>query len=224
MGGDLTVASAPRAGATFTLWLPAARDDAARAGDTAADRGRRAERHADRDAAAASAPSLGEVGKALRGAFGEVLAAYADRLRVDPAMPCARTMRRVPLEDHALSLLADLSQTLVIVDDAGDGVAELLGDSSAIQRTVAETHGARRHAQGWDETALRRDLQVFREEVERAVRSRLRPGRGDAVDAEVDAAVVVLLGFVDRAEAISVRAWHRAAARSEAGPRPPARA
>jgi hypothetical protein len=75
-----------------------------------------------------------------------------------------------------------------------------------IQRAIAEAHGARRHAQGWDEAALRRDQQVFREEVERAVRARLKAGSGD-----VDEAVRVLLRLIDRGEGIAVRAWRRAA-------------
>jgi hypothetical protein len=115
-------------------------------------------------------------------------------------------MTRIQLEDHAISFLADLAQSLVIVGDAGPEAAELLKDGSAIQRAIAEAHGARRHAQGWDEAALRRDHQVFREEVERAVRAGLKPGSG-----AVDEAVHVLLGLVDRGQGIAVRAWRRAA-------------
>ncbi len=45
-----------------------------------------------------------------------------------------------------------------------------------------------------------------------APRTGARDAGADAdVDAAVDAAVQVLLGLVDRAEAISVRAWRRAA-------------
>jgi hypothetical protein len=115
-------------------------------------------------------------------------------------------MRRIQLEDHAVSFCADVAQSLVIVGDAGPEAAELLKDGSAIQRAIAEAHGVRRHAQGFDEAAVQRDHAILREEVERAVRGRLRPGSAD-----VDAAVRVLMGLVDRAEAISVRAWRRAA-------------
>lgn len=78
-------------------------------------------------------------------------------------------------------------------------------DGASIQRVLAEAHGARRHTHGYDQAALRRDYQIFREEVERAVRRRLRAGIPD-----VEVAVGVLLGHIDRAEAISLRAWHRA--------------
>jgi hypothetical protein len=116
------------------------------------------------------------VGALLHGAVTEVLAAYTDRLRAAPAVPRGAARTRVQLEDHAISFLADFAQPLVIVGNAGPEAVELLKDGSAIQRTVVEAHGARRFAQGFDEAALRRDQQVFREEVERAVRARLKAG------------------------------------------------
>jgi hypothetical protein len=103
-------------------------------------------------------------------------------------------------------LLADLAQSLVIVEDVGPEAFELLKDGSAIQRTIAEAHGARRHSQGWDEAALRRDQAIFREEVERAVRAGLKPGSG-----AVEEAVHVLLRLIDRGHGIARRAWRRAA-------------
>jgi signal transduction histidine kinase len=211
MGGDLTVQSAPGAGATFTLWLPAARRTGDAQVETAADRTARAQR----DAALLEALGLGRVGAILRQAAPDVLAAYAERLRTDPATPAAHGMRHPQLEDHQASLLADLAQSLVIVDDAGAAAAALLKDGSAIQRTIADQHGARRFAQGWREAALRRDYQILREEIERAVRDRLREGGEAERAADVDVAVRVLLGLVDRAEAVSVQTWRRVA--DEAG-------
>jgi signal transduction histidine kinase len=202
MGGDLTVESTLGVGSAFTLWLPAARHEAGQLHETAAERSARAER----DLTRLETPGLGEVGGLLHDAVSEVIGAYTDRLRADPAIPRGATMTRIQLEDHAISFLADLAQSLVIVGDAGPEAVELLKDGSAIQRAIAEAHGARRHAQGWDEAALRRDQDIFREEVERAVRAGLKPG-----SAAVDEAVRVLLGLIDRGQGIAVRAWRRAA-------------
>ena len=210
MGGDLVVESTPQVGSTFTLWLPSARPDATtpaarRDADAATP-----ERATDRLTRAASPaidparPGLDEVGEMVRGMVNEILAAYTDRLRADAVTPRARRMRRAELEDHALSLLADVSQTLLIVSEAGRDAPDLLRDGSAIQRTIADHHGRRRRAQGWTESAVRRDHQLLREELERAVRARLR---GRANGGSMEEAVELLLRLISNAERISVEAW-----------------
>jgi PAS domain S-box-containing protein len=216
MGGDLTVESTPGVGSTFALWLPAPAVLTNLPGtqsESASDRGARAERYAP----TLAAPGVDQIGEALRESVDDLLGAYADRLRADPALPWTKEMRRTQLEDHAVSFLADLAQSLVIVADAGGEAAALLRDGSAIQRTIAEAHGARRHAQGWTEEAVRRDHAVLREELERAVRSRIGQGQGGNSAAgttpQVEEAVALLLRLADRAETISIGGW-RAAARA----------
>jgi PAS domain S-box-containing protein len=225
MGGDLVVQSTPQVGSTFTLWLPSANSSAGdqdAGGDVSATstaaRGQR-ERAADRAARAEppalslSSPGLDAIGEMVRGMVDEILDAYVERLRSDPATPRARRMRRPELEDHGLTLLADIAQTLLIIAEAGRDAPKLLRDGSAIQRTVSEHHGRRRREQGWTESAVRRDHQLLREELERAVRTRLR---GRASGASVEEAVQLLLRLVSTAEAISTNAWRRADDRPDA--------
>ena len=211
MGGDLTVQSSPNVGSEFTLWVPSTRMSRATqvrelevASPVMPVAGADAVQMGD---AVGSAPALEEIGELVRGMVDQVLDAYSERLRNDPATPRARRMRRPELEDHGLSLLADVAQTLLIIAEAGRDAPRLLRDGSAIQHTIAAHHGARRRMQGWTETAVRRDHELMREELERAVRHRLRERLSVA---GVEEAVQLLLRLVRNAEEVSVNAWHHA--------------
>jgi len=213
MGGDLVADSTPQVGSVFTLWLPSSRGEPSQPAAAAPAAAAPSELAEDPAVRAESPmldlqrPGLDEIGEMVRGMVNDILAAYAERLRTDVATPRARRMRRPELEDHALSLLADVAQTLLIVSEAGRDAPALLRDGSAIQHTIAAHHGKRRRAQGWTETAVRRDHQLLREELERAVRGRLR-NRSNA--GTVEEAVQLLLRLVSNAERISVEGWRSA--------------
>jgi hypothetical protein len=51
-------------------------------------------------------------------------------------------------------------QSIVIIGTAGTPAPEVLRDGSAIRRTVADRHGARRREQGWSEATVSRGYDV----------------------------------------------------------------
>jgi PAS domain S-box-containing protein len=194
LGGDVTLESEPALGSAFTVWLPAADDTGARAPAP------------KRAAAVLSMPGLTDLGGFLLQESERLLETVVSRLRTDPMIPGAKRLRTASLEDHAVTLLSDIAQTLVIIGEAGPDAAALLRDGSAIQRIVAETHGTRRHAMGWGIDALRRELEILRDVIVNAVRGHTR-----ATGEHPEDAAGVLIHLIDRAATISRRSWHRAA-------------
>jgi PAS domain S-box-containing protein len=176
MGGDLTLRSTPGQGAAFTLWLPA------------------------RDPAAGAAPARGlaRAGEALQADLDRVMRSYVGRMRDDPALPHAADLARVELEDHMAALLADMAQTLVVMEEADETPLEsvLLRDGSEFQRMMSERHGEQRARLGWTAQALRREYQILGEEVNAAVQ------RGVADDALTVHSLGVLGRLLERAEEI----------------------
>ena len=171
MGGDITVASRIGQGTTFTLWLPAwERDRPATV---------RARPLSERDRITpASIPNLRLAGsRSGRVALGELLvmsapdivATVVDRLRGDPDIPRAREVTRTELEDHIATYLSDIGQLFAIIDERGTTRMPLLADGAAIQRLIAERHGAQRQRLGWTEEELRREHAALGAEVERVV-------------------------------------------------------
>ena len=197
MGGDLTVESRPGAGSTFTLWLPAAGG-----AESTAERGARPLP----EAGAGRVHGIAEVGTHLRERVEDVIAAYGARLRADPAFPQAAHLRRSELEDHQLSFLADVAQTLVVVAESGGADSDLLRDGSTIQRVVAELHGTMRQQRGWTEAQLAREYEIVGEEIAAVARRSTVEAAGD-----VSFALEVLDRLVERARAASIAALRRAA-------------
>jgi signal transduction histidine kinase len=192
MGGDLTAWSQPGSGSAFFLWLPAApAPEAALVATTAPER-RGEARYTE---------GLAEVGDHALAEVERILDAYAARLRADPAVPSARTLTETELEDHAATLLADIAQCLAIIEHARGAPTDLMRDSTLIQRVVAERHGRQRERLGWSEPEVRREFEILREEVARAVRRRAPK----TPDARIDRALALCGHFIEHAEQVSVR-------------------
>jgi hypothetical protein len=147
--------------------------------------------------------------------------AYVARLRTDPGTPSAHAVDEAQIEDHVASFIGNLAATLPSFgeaavaaasgDEAGDAAADV-GDGTAIQRVVAERHGAQRARLGWSEAELRREYTILREELTAAVQRRAardHPGpTPDAARRHAARAVAVPAQFLALAERLSLAA-HR---------------
>ena len=244
MGGDITVRSEVGVGSTFFLWLPAAPVESLQTGGleghgpggeapgpvgAMVDPGRPVSGAPAGLGFAGAAPfgrearprgPLRVVADAVLGELERVLHSYVARLRSDPATPSAHAATEAQVEDHLASFLADVSGALNYLDSAEGGVptgepTAAVRDSSAIQRVVAERHGAQRARLGWSEQELRREFTVLREELAAAVRRRspnLMPGPTTAArQGDAERAVEVLGEFIAMAERLSLASFRRMA-------------
>ena len=205
MGGDLTLASVPDEGATFTLWLPAANTEAVAGGGVAESANARIAR-ALRARSSHRVYGLAEIGMHVRRHVEDVLESVAARLRADPAFPQAAGLRRSELEDHQLAFLTDVVQSLVVIDETGGVESTLYRDGSEIQRVVSALHGRMRHQQGWTAEQLERESAIMAEEVEALIRRHVPEGVGD-----VTAALEVLRHLVEQGRVASAQEYRQAA-------------
>jgi hypothetical protein len=223
MGGDVTVMSEQGIGSSFFLWLPAAPVESVEpmlssdgSGSPSPD-----PRDFRIDAGGRDMPatSLRAVADVLLGRIQRVLHAIVARLRSDPGTPSAHAMDEDRLEDHLASFLVELSGVFHHIDaiarsEAGEMTAEMR-DVNAIQRVVAERHGAQRARLGWGESELRREFAILREELEAAVRRHAPDSvRNVAVDGGASAsgektALEVLGQFIATTERESLESYRR---------------
>ena len=196
MRGDLTVRSEVGKGSVFTLWLPAVSGAAREA----------ARRRAESPDATPRLQGLAEAGEALLHEIEPMLNAFVARLRTEPLMPTAQSLRFSQLADHIGTYVANIASVLVAVEEARGQPSALIADGSEIQRLVAERHGAQRARLGWTADALRREWHILGEEIERAIRRRTQ-GIEESTIAE---GLTIITRFIDQGIELSCRALTRA--------------
>lgn len=156
--------------------------------------------------------SVPRIGERLQRDLENIIARYMARMRGDPAIPNARSLPTAVLEDHAMSFLSDLFQSLVILEKSAElnerDESELLSDGSRIQEIAADLHGRQRQRRGWTTAALEREYQIYREEIETLVK--LHTQDIDNPD-KIAWALKVLLRQLDRAREVSFAAFGAAA-------------
>jgi len=179
MGGDLTVHSEPELGSAFFLWLPAALVESLSTGGLRGhgpgrDEDDRVTPEWETSEEAASPPTmLQSIGDAILTELESIMRAFVDRVLADPDIPSARDTDSYIIEDHLATFLADVAVTLASVKLDDEAPSEQVRDGSAIQRIVAQRHGAQRARLGWEEREVRREFVILSEELSAAVGRRL---------------------------------------------------
>jgi PAS domain S-box-containing protein len=206
MGGDLTAESVQGEGSRFTLWLPAASEEAIPGTRRPVGSGHRADAPADRPASFAQASNLAVVARALVAEMSGILDRFVARLRSDPsAFPGIDRMTDVQVQDHVRTWITEVAQGMMILQSADGDASELMRDGTEIQRVISDRHGAQRYRLGWTEGALTGEFSVLRGVIEEALSSYVAAGQ------VTQAARSVLARFIDQAEEISVRGLRHAA-------------
>jgi hypothetical protein len=113
---------------------------------------------------------------------------------------------RAELEDHQLSFLTDVVQSLIVIDETGGVQSDLYRDGSEIQRVISGLHGRMRHKQGWNDEQLERESVVVAEELAALLHRHVPEGAGD-----VTAALAVVRHLIEQARMQSVEAYRQAA-------------
>jgi hypothetical protein len=200
MRGDVLVESTSEQGSTFALYLPGTDASEESAPATVGD-------------APQPAPiqeqmrGLGNIGDGLLREVDTILDAFVTRLRREPSMPAAATLKHTQLVDHLGCFLADIAAALVTLEESGGAPSTLLVDSADIQRVISDRHGLQRARLGWTADALAREAEILREEVEHGIRRCFH----DAASApQVEEALNVVRRFLEQGADVTRRALERA--------------
>jgi two-component sensor histidine kinase len=208
MGGDLileTNSSDAPSGAVFTLWLPRTNETTSRRKTDSPELAGERIARALESSADYRVYGLAEIGRHLRGHVEEVLRRVALRLRTDPEFPSSDALSPSEVEDHQLAFLADVVQSLIVIDETGGIDSALYRAGSEIQLVVSSLHGKTRHHQGWTLEHLDRESMIMHEELEGLIHRHVPNGVGD-----VTAALAVIAHLIEHARLESARAYRRA--------------
>jgi len=208
MEGDLTVKSSLGDGATFTLCLPAAARNAVNAPPISL-------------AALAMSPDasvdgMGEIGDALITDLDSIVDNILRAIRnPERGIPAASGMRDSQVIDHLPTLLADIANTLVVLEESSGAPSPILRDGAEIQRVLGERHGVQRAQLGWTLEGVQQEYRIILDEMRRAVSARFGPREENERSAHRGrvAAVHVIIGrLLEQVERASVNGFTRSRA------------
>lgn len=202
MGGDLTVESEEGSGSVFTTWLPAPEGELAAGAEGKERRGPPPERYVK---------GIARLGELLLEELDGIVRSYAKRLSGRGGVSRVVELSRSELEDHAAAFLAEIIQSLVIVEEAQGKASGMMRDGSVLRKVVSERHGAQRKRLGWKEDELHREFEIVRSTVFTALRRVVRHSEEVAVQEQRRAAQALLAKLLDGAEQASLRGYRLAA-------------